>query len=143
MGIPHHPGIKATVDGIGDTHPLPLRSKQNKGCQRANYDNNVLGSAWYFAGELYAPRNNDKKCLLINSVDAPKSTQNKRCGLLSKGVLLLHDNARSHTSRMSRDLIKYFGWEVLDNAPYSLDLAPRDFHLFRYLKHNLGGEALQ
>ncbi|GFX90946.1 HTH_48 domain-containing protein [Trichonephila clavipes] len=66
--------------------------------------------------------------------------QNKRCGMLSKGVLLLHDNAGPHTSRMTRDLIEYL---VLDNAPYSLDLAPRDFHLFWYLKHNLDGVTLQ
>ncbi|GFU93232.1 uncharacterized protein TNCV_4217581 [Trichonephila clavipes] len=53
-------------------------------------------------------------------------------------VLLLHDNARPHTSRITQELIESFGWEVLDHAPYSSDLAPSDFCLFRYLKHNLG-----
>ena len=32
-----------------------------------------------------------------------------------------------------------FGWEVLGHYPYSLDLTPSDFHLFCYLKHDLGG----
>ncbi|GFX82675.1 dnaJ homolog subfamily C member 13 [Trichonephila clavipes] len=60
--------------------------------------------------------------------------------MLSKGVLLFHDNARSHTSRATRDLIESFGWEVLDHAPYSPDLSPSDFHLFRCLRHRLGGK---
>ncbi|GFW48797.1 uncharacterized protein TNCV_4243771 [Trichonephila clavipes] len=54
-----------------------------------------------------------------------RALQNKRRGMLSKGVLLLHDNARPHTSRTTRVLIESFGWEVLNHAPYSVrpDLA--------------------
>ncbi|GFV35017.1 mariner Mos1 transposase [Trichonephila clavipes] len=69
-----------------------------------------------------------------------RALQNKRRGMLSNGVLFLHDNTRNHSSRTTRDLIGSFGWEVLDHAPYSHDLAPSDFHLFRYLKHSLGGK---
>lgn len=58
--------------------------------------------------------------------------------MLSKGAV--HDNARPHTSQRTQDLIDSFGWEVLDHAPYSPDLAPSDFHLFWYLKHHLGGQ---
>ncbi|GFW12634.1 HTH_48 domain-containing protein [Trichonephila clavipes] len=54
--------------------------------------------------------------------------QNKRCGMLPKGDLLLHENARPHTSRTTRELIESFGWEGLDYAPYSPDLASSDFH---------------
>ncbi|GFX81578.1 histone-lysine N-methyltransferase SETMAR [Trichonephila clavipes] len=61
--------------------------------------------------------------------------------MLSKGVLLLHDNARPHTSRTNRELIKSFGWEFLDHAPYSPNLVPSDFHRFWYLKHSLGGKC--
>ncbi|GFS78563.1 histone-lysine N-methyltransferase SETMAR [Trichonephila clavipes] len=64
----------------------------------------------------------------------------KRRGMLSKGILLLHDNARPHTSRTIRELLKSFDWEVLDHAPYSSYFAPSDFLLFRYLKHSLGGK---
>ncbi|GFW49432.1 histone-lysine N-methyltransferase SETMAR [Trichonephila clavipes] len=60
--------------------------------------------------------------------------------MISKGVLLLHDNARPRTSRMTRELIESFGWDILDHAPYSPDLAPNYFPLFRYLKHSLGGK---
>lgn len=49
-------------------------------------------------------------------------------------VLLLHDNARPHTSRHTSDEIVKIGWEVLPHPPYSPDLAPSDFHLFGPLK---------
>ncbi|GFX44207.1 mariner Mos1 transposase [Trichonephila clavipes] len=55
-------------------------------------------------------------------------------------VFLLHDNARPHTSQLIQELIESFGWEVLDHAPYSPNLAPSDFYLFRYLKHSFGGK---
>ncbi|GFU90249.1 histone-lysine N-methyltransferase SETMAR [Trichonephila clavipes] len=42
---------------------------------------------------------------------------------------------------MTRYLIESFGWEFLDNAPYSPDFAPSDFHLFRCLKHSLGEKS--
>jgi len=35
-----------------------------------------------------------------------RSTQNKRRGMLSKGVVLLHDNARPHTAARTNALIK-------------------------------------
>ncbi|GFV97260.1 histone-lysine N-methyltransferase SETMAR [Trichonephila clavipes] len=38
-------------------------------------------------------------------------------------------------------VLKQFKWEVLDHPPYSPDLAPSDFHLFRYLKSHLGGKS--
>jgi histone-lysine N-methyltransferase SETMAR len=66
--------------------------------------------------------------------------QNKRRGLLTRGVLLLHDNARPHTAAQTQDLITSFGWEQLDHPPYSPDLAPSDFHLFTHLKRFLGGQ---
>jgi histone-lysine N-methyltransferase SETMAR len=58
----------------------------------------------------------------------------KRPGLLSRGVLLLHDNARPHTARLSQERIAAFGWQLLEHPPYSPDLAPSDFHLFGPLK---------
>ena len=55
-------------------------------------------------------------------------------------VLLLHDNARPHTSRHTTEEIVKIGWdvkirwEVLLHPPYSPDLAPSDFHLLGPLK---------
>ena len=32
------------------------------------------------------------------------------------------------------------GWQTVPHPPYSLDLAPSDYHLFRSLKHFLRGK---
>lgn len=53
------------------------------------------------------------------------------------GVLLQHDNARPHTARLTKIVLEELGWEVLPHPPYSPDLAPSDFHLFRSLSNAL------
>lgn len=69
-----------------------------------------------------------------------RAIQNKRRSKLSKGIVLLHDNARPHVAHRTRDLITSYGWEQLDHPPYSPDLAPSDYHLFLHLKKHLGGQ---
>ena len=66
--------------------------------------------------------------------------QNKRRGMLSADVVLLHDNARPHTARRSTHLLQEFSWEVYNNPPYSPDLAPSDFHFFIHLKKFLSSQ---
>lgn len=68
-----------------------------------------------------------------------RAIQNKRRGMLTKGVILLHDNARPHAANRTQDLIREFGWEQLDHPPYSPDLAPSDYHMFLHLKKHLAG----
>jgi histone-lysine N-methyltransferase SETMAR len=48
-------------------------------------------------------------------------------GILSRGAVMLHDNARPHTAAATQD-----------HPPYSPDLAPSDFHVFLHLKTYLG-----
>jgi len=50
--------------------------------------------------------------------------------MLTRGVVLLHDDARRHTPARTNALIKLFSWEIFDHPPYSPDLAPSDYHLF-------------
>ena len=52
-------------------------------------------------------------------------------------VFFLHDNARPHVARSSRQKLMEFAWTVLPHAPYSPDLAPTDYHLFRSLANFL------
>jgi hypothetical protein len=58
--------------------------------------------------------------------------------MLSQGVVMLHDNACSHTAAAMQVLIATFGWEHFDHPPYSPDLAPSDFHVFLHLITFLG-----
>lgn len=64
----------------------------------------------------------------------------KRRGKLSRGVLLLHDNAPAHRSQQAVDAAASCGFEVLEHPPYSPDLAPSDFHLFPKLKAQIRGK---
>ena len=58
----------------------------------------------------------------------------KRRGKLAAGVLLLHDNAPVHKSRVAQAAIR-----ECSHPPYSPDLAPSDYYLFRNLKSHLRG----
>ena len=54
-------------------------------------------------------------------------------------VILLHDNARPHTAKTVKMALQELGWEVLQHPPYSPDLAPTDYHLFRCLSNEMRG----
>jgi histone-lysine N-methyltransferase SETMAR len=64
----------------------------------------------------------------------------KRQGLLSKRVLLLHGNARTHMAAHTVDTLCALKFEVLKHPTYSPDLAPSDFHLFGPMKEHLPGQ---
>ena len=63
-----------------------------------------------------------------------RAIQNKRRGMLSSGIVLLHDNARPHTAARTAQLLQQFRCEVFDHPPYSPDLAASDYHVFMHLK---------
>jgi hypothetical protein len=52
--------------------------------------------------------------------------------MLTYGVVLLHDSARSHTSTAARTraLLEHFSWELFDHRQYSPDLGQSDYCLF-------------
>jgi [histone H3]-lysine36 N-dimethyltransferase SETMAR len=51
--------------------------------------------------------------------------------------ILLHDNARPHVGKQVKEALQEMKWEVLPHPPYSPDLAPSDYHLFRSMAHRL------
>ncbi|XP_012064523.1 PREDICTED: histone-lysine N-methyltransferase SETMAR-like [Atta cephalotes] len=58
-----------------------------------------------------------------------------------KGVIFHHDNARPHISLITRQKLLQHDWDILLHSPYSPDLAPLDFHLFRSLQNFLNGKT--
>jgi hypothetical protein len=97
----------------------------------------------------------DRKCVLLVEFLPQGSTintgvycdkklhhaiQTKWRGMLSRGVLMLHDNACPHTAATMQDLIVTFGWEQFDHPPYSADLVSSDFYVSLHLKTFLSGQ---
>ncbi|GFV00161.1 histone-lysine N-methyltransferase SETMAR [Trichonephila clavipes] len=97
----------------------------------------------------------DEKWVVYNSIKRKKSwsrpgeptqttskeVEEKRPELTNqKGVVFHHDNARPHTSLVTRQKLLELGWDVLPHPPYSPDLAPSDYFLFRSLQNSLNGK---
>jgi hypothetical protein len=60
-----------------------------------------------------------------------RAIQNKKRGMLTSGVVLIHDNTGPHTAARTRVMLEHFNWESCDHPSYSPDLN----HLFTYLKN--------
>ena len=53
--------------------------------------------------------------------------------------MLLHDNAPVHNAKKVQTAIAESGFHEMNHPPYSPDLAPCDYFLFRHLKKHLRG----
>jgi hypothetical protein len=60
--------------------------------------------------------------------------------MLSRGLCLLHDNARPHSAHVTTALLEKFKWDMLDHPPYSLDLSRSDLQLFLHLNNHFAGK---
>jgi len=132
------------------------------------YDNQKAGKQWLKRNEpgllVPKPELHQKKVLLSIwwMVDGPvywellsrgqTITANHYCQqldkvqqkLVEKGVytsrIFFHqDNARPHTARQTLAKIEELGWTKINQPPYSPDIAPSDYHLFRSMEHFLRG----
>ena len=52
-------------------------------------------------------------------------------------VIFLQDNCPAHKSKKTTEKLGQLRWNVLEHPPYSPDLAPSDFYLFRNMKKEL------
>ncbi|CAK9801764.1 Histone-lysine N-methyltransferase SETMAR [Anthophora plagiata] len=58
-----------------------------------------------------------------------------------KGVVFHQDNARPHTSLVTRQKLLQLEWDTMPHPPYSPDLAPSDYYFFRSLQNFLDGKT--
>ena len=100
----------------------------------------MLSTWWDFQGivywELLSPDTT------IDTILYCQQLENFRAALQAnhpkrRKVRLLHDNARSHTAKVTRQKLEELWWEVLLHPPYSPDLVPSNYHLFRSLRNHL------
>jgi histone-lysine N-methyltransferase SETMAR len=56
-----------------------------------------------------------------------------------ESIIFHDDNARPHRTQPVKNYVKNVGWESLPHPPYSPDLAPSDYHLFRSMQNALAG----
>jgi len=68
-----------------------------------------------------------------------QEVKEKQRGMQTRGPLLLHDNAPALMSRVAQAVVKDIGFQQLSHPPYSPDLTPSDFYLFRLMKQHLRG----
>ncbi|GFW57286.1 putative transposase [Trichonephila clavipes] len=81
-----------------------------------------------------------EKALTLCTVRHSDAYKNKRPGLLTEGVVPLHDDVRPHVTRVTQMKMDKFKWETLDHPPYSPDMSACDFHVFDILKKHLKGK---
>ena len=82
--------------------------------------------------------NSEYYCNLLDQLD--KNIREKRPGLQKKTIIFHQDNARVHTSFLTMVKLNELKYELFEHPPYSPDLAPSDYYLFRNLKQFLRGK---
>ena len=60
-----------------------------------------------------------------------------------RNINILHDYDHPHAACLTSEAIAKMGWEVLPHPSYSPDLAPSDYHLFRFMKDQLHGQRYE
>jgi histone-lysine N-methyltransferase SETMAR len=109
----------------------------------------ILSMWWDWRGVLYfellpCGQTIDAKKYCAQLENLKRAVAEKRPELANrKGVVFHHDNAKPHTALVTKQKLKSFGWEVMQHPPYSPDIAPSDYHLFRSLQNNLDGQHFE
>ncbi|UYV81406.1 hypothetical protein LAZ67_20001096 [Cordylochernes scorpioides] len=52
-------------------------------------------------------------------------------------VIYQHDNTRPRVAKVVKETLEALQWDVLPHPPYSPDIAPSDYHMFRSMTHAL------
>lgn len=116
--------------------------------KRDIHSKKVLVSVWWnMAGVIYyeflKPGNTitaEVYCQQLDKMDA--ALHQKQPALVNRKVpLILQDNARPHTAKLTLQKLKQLGYEILPHPAYSPDVSPTDYHFFRSLSNFLQGKC--
>ena len=94
----------------------------------------LVGSAWCRVLWVAQTERDHYWSSLHNWWDWVEHSRKKHAHYYSRHdkIILLHDNARPHTvAAPVKNYLETLKWEVLPHPPYSPDIAPSDYHLFR------------
>jgi histone-lysine N-methyltransferase SETMAR len=137
----HHYKLESKRQSVEWKHPSsPVRNKfkQQPSCKKL-----MLMFFWVMQGPILVKFqahgetvNSAKYSALLYNQLKP-AVHHKRRGLLSKGVLLLHNNVWPHTATPTEQTMLRLGFELLPHPPHSHNLAPSDYHIFGPLKETL------
>ncbi|GFY25227.1 histone-lysine N-methyltransferase SETMAR [Trichonephila clavipes] len=113
------------------------------------YDNTVRKQSWSKSGEAaqtllpYGQTLNlDLYCQQLDRLTLV--IDQKRPEWFNRRVVVIHrNNARPHTSVVTRQKLWELRWEVLMHPPFSVDLVPNDYHLFLALQNFLSDKKLK
>ena len=125
----------------GEPAPTKVRTSQSAMKRMATVfwdSEGILLIQWLPQGRTI---NSQYYCEVLS--DLREAIKKERRGKLTRGVLLLHDNARPHTSRETQAKIQELGFIQLPHPPYSPDLAPSDYWLFGAMKKELRGRRFE
>ena len=121
----------------------PARTTSKAGIRRKK----VLLSVWWdYEGivyfELLPPNRTINSVVYIEQLTKlNNAVEEKRPELTNRKSVVFHrDDARPHASLVTRQKLLELGWDVLPHPPYSPDLAPSDYFLFRSLQNSLNGK---
>ena len=108
-----------------ETSTIALQEKvQNPTICRKTEAYSVLGLTKPSTGTLSGEGHNNKQYSEMLTDRLKPAIRSKRRGLLSKGAVLLHENARPHTAAHTAEMLRKLKFEVMAHPPYSPDLAP-------------------
>ena len=98
----------------------------------------MVGPAWCDLLRAVETEWNDHRGCPSKSIDAFERSNAERTTVFSHDkIILQHDNDRPHVALVVKTYLEGQNWKVLPHPPYSADIAPADYHLFRAMTHGL------
>uniref|UniRef100_A0A1B6CWX6 Mariner Mos1 transposase n=1 Tax=Clastoptera arizonana TaxID=38151 RepID=A0A1B6CWX6_9HEMI len=64
--------------------------------------------------------------------------QNRRRGMFTLGIVLLHDNVRPHTAARTQVLLNSFGWDIFEHSPQQSRFGGQRFSPFSWYEEMAG-----